>query len=858
MNQHFALINNILQTYSFSFVETLNYYESDDSIVSLFYTSSDSCMIVDIAICDSRNIIFNYEYYTQKQNEYMTQFSRCFRIYFDENFEMKASVLLTKDKVIEFSKDTYSQRDTQYIDNTALESEFENRFIDVYGTESLEFLYKEFGFLDFNGRQTYLDFALNTSNGYIAVEENGVNYHHPQIIGIEKYQKQLDKQNAFCFFGYKLFRFSSMDCINRDKINDNIRHYFGDITSFKQKEYVMGTRDIELYDHQKLTLSSIIEDRKNGKYNFLVVYPTAAGKSKIIEEDISSLLVLNPKLKICIVAPNIPIVNDWQDRIHKVLKTLNLNIHMSESIYDQITCASYYALWNNAYSVSPDFFDYIVIDEAHHAAAQMMKRALQYFTPKYLIGLSATPERLDLQQISSIFGEYQTPLTIEQAMESGIISKAKAFRIETNLDLSEVRFNGKTYNNADLEKVLRITSRNELIADILEKHFNEGEYKNMQGIIFCTSIAHTEEIEKTMNQRGIPTLAAHSQKKHNPIQQYKDKKIRFLASCSLISEGWDSPQTSIVVMARPTLSKTLYMQQLGRGFRKYPGKDFLYVIDVVDQYGSLAIPWTLNSIFNNPYYVPFGNPTKVPKIGEFVVINGISEKILSIQEISTKTFEKENGDLLSSEQAARALYIGTTSLVNWIRNGSISADLTVPFGSSKLYFFKPQSISIIREIKKLGIHDDSTLYSDFFEFIKDKQFTFSFKMIFILSLMKNIDINGEAELSKVRKMYVSFYLDRISKKLKIDRDSCIYTSEYLNNEKIVDNSILTNPFEKYERKRFIFYSKDLSRISFNQTLWSQLKEDQFKEIETIMVNHLNEYYKNMDGVQDISYLRRYV
>ncbi len=857
MNQHFDYIDQVLGKYNYSRIETFYYYPQDKQIVSLFYDSSDTCIIIDINICDQRNPIFNYEFYTQRQNEYMAQYSRCFRIVYDENLERKVDELLNNNKVLEFSKDSYSQRDTQYIDNSALESEFENRFIDVYGTEALEFLYKEFGFLDFEGKQTFLDFVLNTENGYVAIEENGVGFHHPQLIGLEKYQKQLDKQNAFCYFGYKLFRFSSMDCVNRDKINDNIRHYFGDISKFKKKEYVMGTRDVELYDHQKLTLSKIIEDRKNGKYNFLVVFPTAAGKSKIIEEDLSSLLVLNPKLKVCIVAPNKPIVEDWKERVHKVLQSLKMNLSVGEGIENQIICASYYALWNNAYTIRPDFFDYIVIDEAHHAAAPMMRRALQYFTPKYLVGLSATPERMDLQQISTIFGEYQTPLTIEEAMKTGVISKARAYRINTNLDLSEVRFNGKSFNNSDLEKTIRVKSRNELIADVIERYFTEGEYGKLQGIIFCTSIAHTEEMEKIMNRRGIPTLAAHSSKREDPIKQYSEKKIRFLASCALISEGWDSPQTSIVVMARPTLSKALYLQQVGRGFRRYPGKEALYVIDVVDQYGSLAIPWSINAIFHNPNYVPFGDPSKQPHLGDMITVNGIQEKILSIQEININTFEKSYGDMLSSEQAARELYTGTNTLINWVKNGTIKADLVIPFGSSKLYFFKPDSIKTIRDLKNLGVHDDSTLFTDFFEFIKDKKFSFSFKIIFMLALMKNIDVNGEAMLDNVRKLYVQFYLDRIEKGLKVDRDNCIYTKEYLSNEKIVDNSILSNPFEKFERKRFVFYSKDLSRISFNQTLWLQLKESHFIEIEKIMVNHLIEYYRDMDGVQDIPYLRRF-
>ncbi|MEI7668192.1 MAG: hypothetical protein WCI62_04310, partial [Erysipelotrichaceae bacterium] len=217
----------------------------------------------------------------------------------------------------------------------------------------------------------------------------------------------------------------------------------------------------------------------------------------------------------------------------------------------------------------------------------------------------------------------------------------------------------------------------------------------------------------------------------------------------------------------------------------------------------------------------------------------------------------EYGDMLSVEQSARELYIGTSSLNSWIRNGSTVPDLEVAFGSRKLYFFKPSSIEKIRTDKNLGVHNESTLLPDFIEFLKDKQFTFSFKVIFILSLMKNIDINGEADLNSIRSTYVKFYLDRLERNLKVDRDNCVYTKEYLSDERIVNNSILTNPFEKYERKRFVFYNKDLSKISINETLWSQLTETNFKEIEETMINHLEEYYKDLDGVQNIEYLRRY-
>lgn len=91
-------------------------------------------------------------------------------------------------------------------------------------------------------------------------------------------------------------------------------------------------------------------------------------------------------------------------------------------------------------------------DEAHHAVAPMLKRVIQYFTPEFMVGLTATDQRPDRKKLESIFGSYKTSLSLIDAMEKGIVARANVYRLETNIDLSHVRFNGKDYVNADLEK----------------------------------------------------------------------------------------------------------------------------------------------------------------------------------------------------------------------------------------------------------------------------------------------------------------------------------------------------------------------------------------------------------------------
>ena len=130
--------------------------------------------------------------------------------------------------------------------------------------------------------------------------------------------------------------------------------------------------------------------------------------------------------------------------------------------------------------------------------------------------------------------------------------------------LSAVRYNGKDYNYADLEKTLIVDSRNELIVRTLKKYFYPREGFCKQGIVFCVNVNHAKKLEKMMTAAGFAARAVYGGNKHNEeiFEQYGERKIQFLLSCQLISEGWDSPQTEVVVMARPTLSKVLYTQQM--------------------------------------------------------------------------------------------------------------------------------------------------------------------------------------------------------------------------------------------------------------------------------------------------------
>ncbi|MCH1940421.1 DEAD/DEAH box helicase [Holdemania massiliensis] len=806
---------------------------------SYFYVIDRNAIIVDEGICNCKKEedIFSYSLITDKQNSYMYNYEKVFR-FLAEDIEIIEETLRNAREYSDIKFVVRTANREENADTSPLEFLFEKNFANVYGINALKYLWKEYGIVDTNGHNYFLDYYVRLNNDGIAVEENGITYHHPQIIGKEKYRNQLKKQNSCAQWGIKLYRFSTEDCQFESRIEDDIRMFFGeDVTRF-QENGLLVERKVELYDHQVDTLHEMARKRKEGINTFLIVFPTASGKSKIVEEDIRVFAEERQNFKALILAPNTNIVKDWHKRIE---------ISLSE-FKDKIEVNTFAYIVRNYAQISPVEYSYIVIDEAHHAVAPVLKRVIQYFTPKFMVGLTATDQRPDKKKLESVFGNYKTGLSLIQAMEEGIVAQANVYRIETNIDLSHVRFNGKDYINADLEKNIRVTSRNELIINVLQEYFCEGEAANRQGIIFCVSMKHTLEMEKLLNASGISANSYNGKTKNADkiMADFKAKKIRFLCVCNMISEGWDYPELGILVMARPTLSKVLYLQQIGRGLRKTDSKKNVYIIDVVDEYGAIARPCSMHSIFQNALYVPFGNIIcRNYSQGDMIEIDGLTERIERIVELDITNYEDKYGSYFSQEQLAREFYVSTGTITSWIKKGKIMPTVTYPFGSKQVYLFSPEDVENIRQELEIPEHTEETIKKDFFDFLKERDYSLSYKMPFLLSFLKNMNSIGDANIEAVLDDYIAFYNNRIANGLIVDKPSCPYNAETLKNKKMIKANMLANPFEKFERKRFLYHSKDLGVISMNHALFAKLEEWEFQRIREQMLEDIQNYYKKI-------------
>ena len=351
-----------------------------------------------------------------------------------------------------------------------------------------------------------------------------------------------------------------------------------------------------------------------------------------------------------------------------------------------------------------------------------------------------------------------------------------------------------------------------------------------------------------MLDAGISAKAYSSKEKHPEqiMKDFKNHKIRFLCVCSMISEGWDYPELGILVMARPTMSKVLYLQQIGRGLRKTDVKNNVFVIDVVDEYGAMAKPCSMHSIFANAMYVPFGNIIKRDyHVGDVIEIGGLQERVESIVPVDIQNFEDLYGDYLNEEQLAREFFMSTGSITSWIKKKKIEPSVTFPFGNRKIHLFSPEYVRDIREKYQIAEHNDETIKDDFFAFLEERDYSLSYKMPFLLSFLDHMNQVGDAKIQDVLADYIAFYQDRIDRGLKVDRSTCPYNTDYLKDKKMIQRNMLTNPFEKFERKRFLYYSKDLGSISMNHALFSKLTKDDYDKIRIQMKEDLKNYYQKL-------------
>lgn len=239
----------------------------------------------------------------------------------------------------------------------------------------------------------------------------------------------------------------------------------------------------------------------------------------------------------------------------------------------------------------PDHFDYIVIDEAHHSAADTWDRVISWFEPKILLGLTATPFRMDGQDIRKYFdGMTVASIRLPEAIGWKILAPFHYFVMDDDTDLSKTRTRGGVYERKALEKAylasLAANSGAPVIAAVRKEAARlEALGQELKAIAFCSGIEHAERLAALLRENGFRarsvTSASSEEERSSLKTALESGELQVAVTVDLYNEGIDIPAVNAVLFLRPTESLTVFLQQLGRGLRRAPGKEFLTVLDFV-------------------------------------------------------------------------------------------------------------------------------------------------------------------------------------------------------------------------------------------------------------------------------------
>ena len=300
------------------------------------------------------------------------------------------------------------------------------------------------------------------------------------------------KQNSLVYDNWKVYRWIYSQLEKQpEKVKDELITFLGTSPMFKAFEAdlpVQMGQTIELRDYQQEATENLQKMREDGKTIALLYNATGVGKTITAATDAKAvggrILFLVNALKLASQAKE-TFAKAWPEA------TLGEYTGSQKDMTQTVIFATVQSISKDLEKFSPTDFDYLIVDECHHAAANTYQKIFTYFHPKFILGLTATPERSDGEDMLELFQNVAHKMDLKTAVERGVLVPIRCIRVKTNIDLTDVRINGIKYNSQDLESKLFIPERNQLIVDTYLKYVN-----GKKTVIFCASVDHAAEIAK--------------------------------------------------------------------------------------------------------------------------------------------------------------------------------------------------------------------------------------------------------------------------------------------------------------------------------------------------------------------------
>lgn len=495
-----------------------------------------------------------------------------------------------------------------------------------------------------------------------------------------------------------------------------------------------------------------------------------------------------------------------------------------------------------------DYFDYIVIDEFHHAVNDQYKKIMDYFKPKYILGLTATPERMDGRNIYELC-DYIVPyeITLKEAINKGVLVPFHYYGIfDDTVDYGEIHLIKGEYVKSELNEKFK----NEARYDLIYKHYLK--YRSKQALGFCCSRVHAENMAKEFSKRGIPSVAVYSdsdgefsEDRKIAIKKLRTGEIRVIFSVDMFNEGVDISSVDMVMFLRPTESPVVFLQQLGRGLRSDRTKEYLNVLDFIGNYQKAgSAPFLLSgqsysredAVHKNHYEFEFPDECIVDFDMRLIdLFKEMAKRQMKAKEMFKEEYYRVK-ELLDNRVPSRMeLYTNMNEEIYLLCMKNTSDN---PF---KHY------LDFLYELKELSPEEMQIYQSigkEFLSILEVTSMTKSYKMPILLAFYNNGNVKMEIDEEDVVNSYKEFYAQGVNWKDLMTHNS---SKDFKNwDKKRYLSEAKKNPVQFLKKSgNGFFVDKEGYVLALNEQLTEVIKSPVFaRQMKDIIDYRVMKYYRS--------------
>lgn len=449
---------------------------------------------------------------------------------------------------------------------------------------------------------------------------------------------------------------------------------------------------MKLRPYQEEARKAVQDEWKSGVKNTLLVLPTGTGKTIVFSKVIEDRVKLGER--VLVLAHRGELLDQAADKLEQStgLKTATEKAEETAlGSWYRVVVGSVQTLMREKRlsQFDRDFFDVIIIDEAHHTLADSYLRILDHFHDAKLLGVTATPDRGDMKNLGSVYESLAYEYTLPQAIKQGYLSPIKALTIPLKLDLSSVKQQAGDFSTRDLGNVL--DPYLESIADEMVKNASDRKI-----VVFLPLVKTSQKFVEILNEKGFRAAEVNGESKDRTeiLEDFENDKYNVLCNSMLLTEGWDCPSVDCVVVLRPTRVRSLYSQMVGRGTRLFPGKEELLLLDFL---------WhTDRHELVHPAHLIAENDAVADAMTKRIEEAGMPIDLEEIQEVATEDVIAEREEALAKQLAE--MRRRKRRLVDPLQfEMSIHAEDLANYVPAFGWEMGPPSVKQVETLEKLGI-----------------------------------------------------------------------------------------------------------------------------------------------------------